>query len=309
MFSVAAGLTLGMSGGSSDGDDEASALPTVAPNVSNNTQAQASPSPRPSPTSTAALTRQDCTTIRGTEYRNDDERDYFQKNCLTTAQAATTPTTTASSASATPASSGTPSSNATTSNATSGNSAPSGGTQSAASASNTSAAPVQQQQATGHVVGVEYGLGDQLVIPSIGLNATVTGMDVGSDGMMKDPAGYFNAVWYNFAAIPGLGGYVDGGNLVMAGHVDCGRCYNGGAGAAVFWDVRYLPVGASIQYYSGGQVYNYVVSASGDYGPGADWEGIVAAGSADMTIITCDGTFDPSAREYSHRRVIFARKT
>jgi sortase (surface protein transpeptidase) len=133
-------------------------------------------------------------------------------------------------------------------------------------------------------------------------------MDVGADGLMPDPSGYFNAVWYNFSSIPGLGGYVNGGNLVMAGHVDCARCHNGASGAAVFYNTRQLQPGAEIQYYSGGKLYKYTVFQVADYNSASDWAAIVAAGTADLTIITCNGTFDPSAHEYNLRNVVFARK-
>lgn len=152
--------------------------------------------------------------------------------------------------------------------------------------------------------GGQYALGDTLIIPSIGVNAPVYGTKVGAGGSMPDPAGYFNAVWYDFSDLPGLGGYATGGNLVMAGHVDS-AIY----GAAVFYYMKNLGAGDSIQYrMSDGQVVSYVVTGVGDYLPEDDWTGIVASGTADLTLITCIGTFDRTIREYSHRRVVFARK-
>ena len=151
----------------------------------------------------------------------------------------------------------------------------------------------------GPVASGEYAIGARLVIPSINLNTTVTGMDVGGSGQMPDPKGYFNAVLYNFPSHPGMGG----SNKVLAGHVDCGRCHNGGSGTAVFWSVRNLSPGASAQYVNpDGSVTNYVVVASYSVSPNSDWGGIVASGAADMTLITCTGTF--SGGEYSNRHVV-----
>jgi hypothetical protein len=151
----------------------------------------------------------------------------------------------------------------------------------------------------------EYALGDRLVIPAAGVNAPVSGRKVGGDGVMPDPVGYFNAVWYDFSAL-GLGGYVTGGNLVVAGHVDCGRCYNGGAGTAVFYNTRYLSVGDTIQYITaGGVVKNYVVFSNQDYADGTDFSGIVSPGAADITIITCTGVF--SGGHYNYRNVVQGR--
>ncbi|MPZ50401.1 MAG: sortase [Dehalococcoidia bacterium] len=274
-FLVAVGFTLGMSGDDDD-DPQGSAIPTIAVQVQSN---QPLPTPQPQPTATAIAIRTDCAAIRGSDYRSTAERDWFQSNCNNAAQGAA-------------------SNGAAGSAAPRSNTVPSGGTQGGAAG----APPA----AGGHVVGVEYALGDQLVIPSISLNAVVTGMDVASDGLMPDPAGYFNAVWYNFASIPGLGGYVNGGNLVMAGHVDCARCHNGASGQAVFYNTRNLQIDAEIQYYSGGQLHRYAVFQVSDYNSSSDWASIVAASTADLTIITCNGTF--SAGEYSHRNVVFARK-
>jgi hypothetical protein len=155
----------------------------------------------------------------------------------------------------------------------------------------------------------EVALGDRLVIPKIGVNAPVSRMAVGGDGVMPDPLGYFNVVLYDFSGLPGLGGTpTGGGNAVMAGHVDCGRCYPGGtAGIAVLYYMRNLAVGDTIEYYTqSGTVIRYTVTFAGDYTPTADWGSIVASGSADITIITCTGTF--SGGEYNLRRVVQARK-
>jgi LPXTG-site transpeptidase (sortase) family protein len=178
----------------------------------------------------------------------------------------------------------------------SGQAASSGGT--TTTTTTTSSAP----RSTG---GGQFAMGDRLVISKIGLNAPVYSTVVGSDGVMVDPTGYFNAVWYDFRNIPGLGGYpTTGGNTVLAGHVDS-AVY----GRAVFYDLKNVAVGDTIEYYvSDGSYYRYVVSAIGDYLPSDNWAAIVASTAADMTIITCIGTFDTSVRQYSHRRVVFGTK-
>ncbi len=155
--------------------------------------------------------------------------------------------------------------------------------------------------------GVETALGDRLIVPSAGINAEVTSMQVGYDGLMPDPLGYFNAVLYDFSALAGLGGYINAGNIVLAGHVDCGRCYNGGSGTAVFWGVTTMQVGQTAQYVSAaGEVQNYQVVYSYDADPNVDWAPIVSSGQADMTLITCIGDF--SAGHYNLRHVVGLRK-
>ncbi len=160
----------------------------------------------------------------------------------------------------------------------------------------------------GQVSAGEFSLGDRLVINSIGVNATVTGMTVGSSGQMPDPTGYFNAVWYDFKNHGGIGGYTDG-NLVLAAHVDCARCHNGGSGTALFYSVKNLAAGAQIQYYAhDGSVHTYAVRSVASYAPGADWGAILSTGAADMTLITCGGTWDAAAHEYSIRWAVYADK-
>jgi hypothetical protein len=152
----------------------------------------------------------------------------------------------------------------------------------------------------------EFPLGDRLVIPTVGVNAVVTGMKVPTNGAMPDPTGYFNAVWYDFSNFTGLGGYTEG-NMVLAGHVDCARCHNGASGKAVFYSIRNLQAGAAIQYVtSAGQTINYVVMSSASYNPNSNWAPIVARPAADLTLITCTGTF--SGGEYSLRHVVQARR-
>ena len=148
----------------------------------------------------------------------------------------------------------------------------------------------------------EYALGDRIVIPRAGVNAPVNGVAVPSSGAMPDPVGYFNAVLYDFPNHPGLGGNPGSGNAVLAGHVDSARY-----GAAIFYNVRNLGSGDTIQYVkANGQVLNYVVTSSYAIpASGPNWNQIAASGTADLTLITCTGTF--AAGEYNQRHVVHAR--
>jgi hypothetical protein len=147
-------------------------------------------------------------------------------------------------------------------------------------------------------------MGWTLVIPRAGINAPIWRTRV-INGYMADPWGYDNALSYDFGE-PGLGGDFDTGNFVLAGHVDCARCRGGGSGTAVFWSARNLGPGDTAQVYAAGKVVNYVVTSSRSYSPDTNWAAIVSAGAADMTIITCTGTF--SGGEYNLRHVVAFRK-
>lgn len=268
VFLIAAAISFG-SGGDDEGPQAiaSTAVPTKAVAAATAVPTAVA---TPVPTATVVADRTDCAAIRGTDYRSSTERDWFNKNCTGTAAASSGGST----------------------GGGGGSSAPSGGSSSTAGA--------------GPSGSGEYPLGDRLVIPAAGVNASVSGRKVGGDGVMPDPIGYFNAVWYDFSSL-GLGGYVTGGNLVVAGHVDCARCQGGGPGQAVFYNTRYLQPGDRIQYITAaGQTFNYVVFSNADYSPDSDWAGIVSPGAADITIITCTGTF--SGGHYNLRNVVFARK-
>jgi LPXTG-site transpeptidase (sortase) family protein len=146
--------------------------------------------------------------------------------------------------------------------------------------------------------------GDRLIIQRLGINAPVGSRYVGPDGAMANPSGAYDVVWYDFSGFSGLGGYPGaGGNAVFAGHVD----YRG-VGPAVFYQLRNILVGDIIEYYtSSGEYYRYVVDSVGDYSPTANWTGLVASNREGVTLITCNGEFNTAAREYSHRRVVYAR--
>jgi hypothetical protein len=159
-----------------------------------------------------------------------------------------------------------------------------------------------------YIAAQEFFLGDRLIIPSIGVDATVTGAVVGSGGQMPDPVGYFNAVWYDFQNHPGIGGYRDG-NYVVAAHVDCAVCHNGSSGTALFYGVSSLQAGATAQIvFNDGVVQNYVVRSVAAYSPGANWSSILATSQADLTLITCGGTWDAAAHEYSTRWTAYLDK-
>ncbi len=215
----------------------------------------------------ATADRASCSEIEGTDYRSATERDWFQANCALVAASG--------GAGDQPALDGvSPASDVSPSTATS----PTGA----------------------HTVGGgEYALGDRLLIPSIRIDTPVNGIKVAPSGVMANPVGYFNAVWYDFSSFPGLGGYTDG-NMVLAGHVDS-AVY----GTAIFWFVRDLAPGATIQYVtSAGEVISYVVTSSVAYDATNDFGPIVATGAADLTIITCTGTF--SGGSYNLRHVVQA---
>lgn len=253
-FFIAVGLVMAFNNGNND--DQATPVATVAVQVAQSqpiaTPTTAAPTPLPD--------RTNCDAIRGTDYRSETERQWFQQNC--NSQTVTTST--------------------------------------GIGTTSTAARTTTTTTSTG---GAQPYMGERLVIRKIGVNADVHRGAV-VDGVMVNPIGYFNVLWYDFTGYPGMGGHpTTGGNTVLAGHVDS-AVY----GQAVLYYLRNLVVGDEIEYYAAdGSYHRYAVSGFGDYLP-TDFGALVASNYADLTIITCSGTFDLSVRQYTHRRVVFAKK-
>jgi sortase (surface protein transpeptidase) len=150
----------------------------------------------------------------------------------------------------------------------------------------------------------------ELQIDSVGVDAPIELGEV-TDGAMQDPTGPWVVSWYDQ-----LGKIGQGGNVVMAGHVDYWNTGpNGTAGPAVFWDVRDLPAGDVIRVVGeDGKNYEYAVQwtqaySSEELTPDTIQKDIVGdTGEETLTLITCGGDFDPATGEYNKRWVVRATK-
>src|SRR5215216_3647030 len=150
----------------------------------------------------------------------------------------------------------------------------------------------------------------ELQIDSVGVDAPIE-LGAVTDGAMQDPSGPWVVSWYNQ-----LGKIGEGGNVVLAGHVDY---YNAGPdgtpGPAVFWNVRDLPTGDIIRVVGeDGENYEYAVQwtqpyAAAELTPDVIQNDIVGdTGQETLTLITCGGDFDPATGEYLQRWVVRANQ-
>jgi LPXTG-site transpeptidase (sortase) family protein len=144
--------------------------------------------------------------------------------------------------------------------------------------------------------------GSRLVIPSVDVDAGIIAVGVDASGVMGTPSNGWDVGWYDFSAAPG-----QPGNSVMTGHVDY---YD--VGAAVFWRLRDLGPGDEVQVHlpEGDGAVTYQVTEVESYDAGtAPVDAIIGPTDDDvLTLITCDGWFDPSVREYDHRLVVRAER-
>ncbi|MGA2285807.1 MAG: class F sortase [Dehalococcoidia bacterium] len=149
---------------------------------------------------------------------------------------------------------------------------------------------------------------DRLLIPAISVDAPVVAKAVDSNGQMPAPDGPQQVVYYDFSALPGLGGSPGaGGNTVLAGHVD----YHD-YGPAVFAKLNDLKQGDQITVrLRDGTQYTYATQSNRTVNPSAtSFNEIVAATPQEsLTLITCAGSFDSSTRQYDERRIVWAVRT
>lgn len=145
----------------------------------------------------------------------------------------------------------------------------------------------------------------ELQVDSIGLDAPV---EQGSivDGVMLDPSGPWVVTWYSQ-----LGKVGQGGNVVMAGHVDYWD-----TGPAIFWSVPNLQPGDILRVIGAdGESIEYAIEwtqlfhVASELTPDVIQNQIVGdSGQESLTLITCGGEFDAAAGEYLYRWVLRANK-
>ncbi len=162
----------------------------------------------------------------------------------------------------------------------------------------TKAPPANIPPVTSGAAPRNVGLPMRVIIPSIGVDASVEQVGVTADGAMDTPADPWNTGWYAPGVKPG-----QTGNAAIAGHVD----YHG-IGPVVFWDLNKLAVGAEVLVVTdAGQTLRFTVRGSeyytDDNAPLLDIFG--PANTVDLNLITCGGTFDPVTRHYDQRLVVF----
>ena len=164
------------------------------------------------------------------------------------------------------------------------------------------AASVGVTQAAGNVPPVVHGaMPERLVVPSIGVNAPVITVGLDEEGRMLSPEGPDPVGWYTFSPTPG-----QPGNTVISGHRDWRTGVTG-----VFWRLGELGPGdrLSVVLADGNEVtYEVVVSVL--LGPDdMSIDEIVGQTEEEIiTLITCEGVFDPVTHDYDRRRVIWANR-
>jgi sortase (surface protein transpeptidase) len=155
--------------------------------------------------------------------------------------------------------------------------------------------------AVGSGVGNEVAAGIRIVIPAIGVDASIVRLGLNPDGTLEVPVDFATAGWWSGGPYPG-----DPGPAVVVGHVSSTQ------GPGVFYRLHDLRVGdaVTVTRASGGQAAFRVTSleevskrafpTSQVYGP---------VSGSQLRLITCDGAFDPGTGHFVDNLIVFGTLT
>lgn len=137
-----------------------------------------------------------------------------------------------------------------------------------------------------------------LVIPKISVNAPIEQVTVDSNNDMAPPQKPTDVGWYSPGVSPG-----EAGDAVIDGHLDW---Y--GMPQAVFYNLNRLAAGDEVDVISqSGVKLRFQVTDSTSVSRTAHPAGLFArTGPARLTLITCEGTWDQSAGQYTQRLLVNA---
>ena len=139
-----------------------------------------------------------------------------------------------------------------------------------------------------------------LKIPKIGVDAPIESVGLDSGGAMGSPSNPFWTGWFDQGILPG-----EPGNAVIDGHLDWAT-----VGAAVFWNLRKLGPGDKVEVEMPlKRILTFVVthSASYPYNNAPLNEIFGPTDIPNLNLITCNGVFDRTTRNYNQRLVVFTR--
>ncbi|MBI4426152.1 MAG: class F sortase [Candidatus Kerfeldbacteria bacterium] len=144
---------------------------------------------------------------------------------------------------------------------------------------------------------VPYGAPVELRIPKLSVTTKIEKTGINRQGVLEAPKNPKQAGWYRHGAIPGKQG-----NAVIGGHVDW---YNG---PAVFRRLGQLRRGDMVEVKNDhGQVLKFRVTGVGSYYNGSVPLARITGPTKKqaLNLYTCTGRFNRSAKNYSHRVVVF----
>ncbi len=136
-----------------------------------------------------------------------------------------------------------------------------------------------------------------LVIPALGVRASVESVGMDAQGRMATPSQADHVAWYSPGPAPG-----DPGDAVIDGHLDWTR------GPAVFWRLSSLHAGDQVTVLRGdGSQARFTVDASATLPFDAQPAGLFTRdGPPSLSLVTCSGAWDRQRGTYRDRLVVHA---
>ena len=144
----------------------------------------------------------------------------------------------------------------------------------------------------------------QIEIPAINVKAPVVHVGLEPDGAMEAPKGPDIIGWYTGSVAPGMQG-----NALVTAHVDWLDRTTGQSRTAVFWDLDKLKQGDQVIVHAEeNQQFSYVVKDSVlvKFDDPDALKYVEPTETSILTMITCEGNFDQSSRNYDMRRIVVA---
>ena len=147
-----------------------------------------------------------------------------------------------------------------------------------------------------------HGAPARISIPSIGVDAAIEALDLTPEQKIGVPKEWGHVGWYREGVRPG-----EQGKAILSGHFDDEK-----GRPAVFARLREVEPGDEVRVsYSDGSTVTFAAGerllVDVNAVDQASWEAIFGASErAELSLITCEGVWDPRARTYSQRLVVFA---
>jgi LPXTG-site transpeptidase (sortase) family protein len=139
----------------------------------------------------------------------------------------------------------------------------------------------------------------RLQIPSLNVDANVQYVGITAHGTMAVPNNFTDVGWYKYGSVPGTQG-----SAVFAGHVD-----NALALPGVFKHLQDIQPGADIYVITkDGNKLHFIVDEATAYAVNDVPTSRIfeTSGSAHLNLITCEGSWVQSQKEYDHRLVVYS---
>ncbi len=162
-----------------------------------------------------------------------------------------------------------------------------------------SSAPINSAASSPVSSQLRVGIPQTLEVSRLNIKARIESVGQDSQGRMDVPKQDMNVAWYNLGAKPG-----ERGNAVLAGHFDTPT-----GAPAIFYYLSKLQAGDELTISDDqGQKYKYKVVQTNSYDSNKFplQEVFGSINKSRLNLITCEGVWNPTTKNYSQRLVVYS---